>query len=487
MKSSILGIACGALLFGACAEDLPGIIPPGDQLYYPTGLASLQDNSGAPQFLAICNSNFDQRYNAGSIMTLSYDQLFAMTPAQGPAFIETVPVEGFVRVQNFCGDLVAGPVRVEGSTTEFVDGEHRLFAAIRGRNRLTMVRENRGALSCQTIASPVLGTDCSPSYSVRTNFGDPFAVAYAPNEEVVAVGHLLTQQNESAGDLITGIAHVTAKIFDQRVAIEDDGKDPETEDTVATLERFTNISGTNAMAFVPGAAIGSQYGSFLQGGRRVNLNTRTTAALVGFDISKSTDGKVAVDLNFNGLNLQDEAAVQEVRGIVLTETATRAYVSVRFEGASQSVNSGLAVVSIAPPHALRVLAATEAGDELGAPALIEETINGRAVRVVYVPDTRLDAIWVFDVSTDRPELISKIDGRAERMLADGRTILAHTLDAPAKIVFVTRNGRRLGFVSNFSNSTLAVIDATNPLAPNTEVIARFGQALTPDGENEGDE
>lgn len=486
MKLSILGIAAGALWFSACAEDLPGIVPPGDQLYYPTGLASLQDGSGAPQYLAICNSNFDQRYNAGSIITLDYDQLFELTPPAGPAFIEAIPVKGFVRVQNFCGELVAGPYRAPGNTAP-TDGEHRLFAAIRGRNRLTMVHEKDGALSCQTIASPVLGTDCSPSYSVRTNFGDPFAVAYAPNEEVAAVGHLLTQQNERAGDLITGIAHVTAKIFDDRIALEDGGDNPDTDDTVATLERFNNISGTNTMVFVPGAAIGSEFGSFLAGGRRVNLDTRTTAALVAFDIEKSADNTVSIDVNFNGLNLQDEAAVQEVRGIALTETATRAYVSVRFEGASQSVNSGLAVVSIAPPHTMRVLAATEAGDELGAPALIEETINGRAVRVVYVPDTRLDAIWVFDVSTDRPELISKIDGRAERTLADGRTILAHTLDAPAKIVFVSRNGRRLGFVSNFANSTLAVIDATNPLAPNTEVIARFGQALTPDGENEGDE
>lgn len=74
-----------------------------------------------------------------------------------------------------------------------------------------------------------------------------------------------------------------------------------------------------------------------------------------------------------------------------------------------------------------------------------------------------------------------------RTLPDGRQIMAHMLDAPTKIVFIEREGRRLGVITNFTNSTLAVIDATNPLAPATEVIARFGRALTPDGKNEGDE
>lgn len=464
-----LYLVLGTVCFLACAEDLPGVVPPVGQLYYPTGLDLL---AGSPDTLIVCNSNFDQRFNAGSIMTLDVDALIAAIPAG--LFQDEIHVHaqgGFKRTFNFGGD-VAKDGRDGG-------GKYRVFVAVRGRNLLSMFEVNNGELNCGTAGgTSILGTDCTEAYSIGTQFGDPFAVAFA-DSGAVGVGHLLTSQQSSGGDLSTAITVVPTELFMKRIAVEMLGNDPDTQG-VASSQRFDNISGTNALAFLPPEPFGAPNGAFLQGGRRVALNTRTQAALVAFELQNNDTLGESV-----GISTQQSAGTDEIRGIALsTQDRSRAYVSMRFVGAGGVTSSGVGVVEIAN-QSMRVLAVVSAGQELGTPTLVERTVNGRNFRSVYVPDIKGDEVWMVDVTTDVPQVIGQVRGREPRTLSDGKMISAHTFDGPAKVVTAARGDKTFAFVINFSNHTLSVFDASDPLAAPAGVLTRFGHALDADGKDEG--
>jgi DNA-binding beta-propeller fold protein YncE len=72
-------VAASALI-GSCNLQNPGVTPPPAAISYPIALAlsSDRDESGgviAPRFLYVANSNFDLRYNAGSLQVFNLDKL----------------------------------------------------------------------------------------------------------------------------------------------------------------------------------------------------------------------------------------------------------------------------------------------------------------------------------------------------------------------------------------------------------------------------
>jgi hypothetical protein len=191
---------------------------------------------------------------------------------------------------------------------------------------------------------------------------------------------------------------------------------------------------------------------------------------------------LAVD---DALRLDALAQASESRGIVLsaaTSTAgaeRRAYVSLRFPESSTAFNAGIGVVRVTAAG-LELLRVLEVGEELGRPALLER--GGR--RLLYVPDLRLDAVHVIDVTTDVPVALARIGGRAPRTTADG-TFDARLLDGPAGVAFAEVEGRALGFVTSFASSTLAVLDVAAADPRDHRVIARFGRTIDALGQPEG--
>jgi DNA-binding beta-propeller fold protein YncE len=148
-----------------------------------------------------------------------------------------------------------------------------------------------------------------------------------------------------------------------------------------------------------------------------------------------------------------------------------------------SDNSVLAVLS-AEDGRLRVQGLLEVGEELGQPVPYPFAPPGQ--RWLYVPDTRDDRIYVVDVTSDVPTVRARIDGRAVRTLSSGRQILARTLATPLSIVFDRRGGRRFAYVTNFENSTLAVIDVSDDNPLQHCVVARFGRDRALDGSTEAE-
>src|SRR5215510_13195671 len=78
MRRSATTFLCSLLMSAAwgCNLDNPGDEPPKGLLYLPTGLLlSAPDPDVAPKFLYVVNSNFDLRYNSGSLQAFDLDEL----------------------------------------------------------------------------------------------------------------------------------------------------------------------------------------------------------------------------------------------------------------------------------------------------------------------------------------------------------------------------------------------------------------------------
>jgi hypothetical protein len=73
-----LSALLGLLSVGACNLDNVGDPPPDADIYFPTGLFLSQQSEGsASRFLYLLNSNFDLRYNRGSVQVFNLDALDA--------------------------------------------------------------------------------------------------------------------------------------------------------------------------------------------------------------------------------------------------------------------------------------------------------------------------------------------------------------------------------------------------------------------------
>lgn len=166
-----------AVLLGACGVEETGI-PPIEYdgngravadsfapLYYPIGIAPHPDG----RYLFVANAGFDRRYNAGTVSV--YDTA-----------TRTFPPDLAVSIGLFAGDLVAGrtPPKTEGGTP----GPVQLFVATRDRSELwrVVVSETEGEITGLTAAATrdFGGDDMSP---------EPYGLALDPDGRGLTVTH----------------------------------------------------------------------------------------------------------------------------------------------------------------------------------------------------------------------------------------------------------------------------------------------------------
>jgi DNA-binding beta-propeller fold protein YncE len=101
-----------------CFIDISGEPPPGDELVFPVGLTTTENDV----YLLVANSNFDLRYNAGTVIAISLDKLEDYQKNGGDAEWESpdgkflyVPEEVLVdpndtiRIGSFASDLEMTP------------------------------------------------------------------------------------------------------------------------------------------------------------------------------------------------------------------------------------------------------------------------------------------------------------------------------------------------------------------------------------------
>ncbi len=491
--SAILGGIAGLTLLGSCAENLPGIAPPTDEVYFPVGMALVPE--GGPQgSLVVANSNFDQRFNAGSLLALDVDAIAnavgGLAPDAEPMFFDTLSdfARSSVKIRSFGGDLIRTP-------NPGPEGGSLLFVAVRGRNELLMVRSLQGdntiQLDCgnqsvegETIEAE-LGIDCTLAHILPTNFEDPFALSYAgagqtgSTQGLLAVGHLRTR--EESGLIVGDISLVDIEDFQTRIQ-----RERENNELPGALlpNRFTRFGGVSGLVYVPGVIAGQPNGAFISAGRQVganNLDLSTLSVVRG----ATADNQIIHQLEVSARAALDlSIAAIEMRSLAVDPAIDRIYASVRFSAIGNAFNAGIAVIEFdRETGGLTVRSVLEVGEELQKPVLIHR--NG--TRLLYVPDIRADRIWILDVTTDQPVLVSSIFGRTTRTI-DNEPVSVALLDSPAQMVFTETSSItnvQLGFVSNFANSTLTVLDVSSADPRDHRVLARMGRNIDADGQSEG--
>jgi hypothetical protein len=126
-------LPCALLLACACNFDNLGDPPPVAEIYLPTGLAlSAQTTDSAPRFLYLVNSNYDLRYNTGSVQAFDLDALDAAVQACSQPGITCE-----VKPASVLADEVLVPSLV--TSLGFSPDHGRLYVAARTDASLTFI------------------------------------------------------------------------------------------------------------------------------------------------------------------------------------------------------------------------------------------------------------------------------------------------------------------------------------------------------------
>jgi DNA-binding beta-propeller fold protein YncE len=215
MRPSKAFITAGLVAsLGGCPENA-GVPPPLNALFYP--VAAVTSSDGA--WLYVVNSNFDLRYNGGTVVTMDLNAIRAAavsrTMADGCRVDNTsdgVPNALRCSASRF---MVAGatrrinPFAVDAAIARYADRE-RLYVAVRGDGSVTWFDlDARGGLSC---GSGGAGSLCDDAHRVGIDGAssplgnrlppDPSALAVDPSRGWIMVSHQSTDATLARASLL---------------------------------------------------------------------------------------------------------------------------------------------------------------------------------------------------------------------------------------------------------------------------------------------
>jgi hypothetical protein len=486
--ASLAGIVSLALTVSSgCQEDDPGVAAPTDQVYYPIGVQYVPGVSEADDVVLVLSSNFDQRYSSGTLTAFSVPRLLELAGTD-PSSTDTIFREDF---QSTAGSAILSQVRILSLAGELAyapdpagePGRGWVFSAGRALNRVLMVRLEDGRLRCDNVradgsALPSFDlTDCTEAHTVRTAFQDPFPLALVSSlgqAGLLAVGHL--QSLDSSGSLVSRVGLVDVAAFEARLTSEAAGQTP--EDPFEFLD-VLNMEGSTGIAYVSPGALGGALGSLLVVARRDTQARGLRFGALAVETSTIPNAPTPFVLSdTGGLFLGPLTGAIESRGLIVSPDERRAYLSLRFTEAGSSFNGAIGVIDLEGSQ-VRLLSVFSVGDELTRPVIFER--SGR--RWLLLADGRQDRIWVLDASTDDLVLVGDVSGRLERMGEDG-PFLARTLASPASIVLLPATSPTHALVTNFGNSTLALIDVRSGDPRAFRLVARLGRTIDGLGNSE---
>jgi len=135
-----LAVATSLLALAACTTEGVAKLPPADRLYYPTGVAFVGADAGAGEgTLVVANSNFDNRYSYGSLVSLDLNAV-GLPPFPGASDAGVQQIDG-LGLGGHPGEMVltdafAGP---QIGTFALPAGGTRLFIPTRGQGNYVHV------------------------------------------------------------------------------------------------------------------------------------------------------------------------------------------------------------------------------------------------------------------------------------------------------------------------------------------------------------
>lgn len=303
--TSALALLLAAGLAG-CAVDDPGVPPPTDRFYFPTGIAHVPDANGGPGFVYVVSSDFDLRFNRGTLAVVDLKSL--PLPDKAPAVPVKDPsahIAAQVKLDPFAGPVALKQLAGKGPNSR------RLFVASRFQNRLQAIDVDGVLLRCAGST----GDDCTVG---ATDLGggdtEQLRDAYRPLVvgDDVWVSHLAVVDSPrgSGTNRRSTLARVPAESL-QNISYFNAGLQPVdgmaavggtlylagrglSDSTSLTLRRVQMADPTNTLTNVPVRAsanvLDARGLALSSDGRRMWMVGRSPDALITLDVSPGLDG-----------------------------------------------------------------------------------------------------------------------------------------------------------------------------------------------------
>lgn len=463
-------LACGlAAGLAGCTASGEDVHPPQDRLFFPTGLAV----SPKEDFLFVANANSELRYDSGSISVIDLgavqrvieqwlahpDQFQSSAsprpeckpdPDHGETLVcdegQADKAQSFfklnagVRIGNFATDL---------ALQNFTDANFtRVFVPTRGDPSISWADFKSNALSC-TVDTTTYAL-CDDAHRLTSVDNDPDQLA-VPSEPF---GVFADAHNGFAmvTHLITGsVTLVKAPSDSNQVVVADVLANVFAPDPTTGFRGASGIAGRT-----PGATDDLVYVGGTSENRIQTFTVGTRANTAAFLLPGSYFFLNAVGTNAGGSS--------DTRGMQFSPTGDRLYIANRNPPTLQVYDTSLG------PNGVPRNAATGASDICREASGIAVFDPGTGERV-YVTCFQGGQIYVVDPSGQ---------SQVEDIISVGRgpysaAVLPGTVVLPGK----SAPGKKLLFVSNFLEDTIAVVDLDPGSPTRNRVVLRIGNPKAP--------
>jgi hypothetical protein len=447
-------LLCAAVVAAlGCNIDNPGDAPPRGLLYFPNAIALSKHADGeAPRYLFVANSDFDLRYNAGSVQAFSLERLAAKVAACGGK--PTCAIDP-IKDGIFEDEVWVGPFST--SLALSADGSY-LFAATRTESALDFIHVdasasgdavlscNKGELRCGLHAAPAIDRSKDTKQTLAWP-SDPEAIISGPLADWLPPG------SGVQGDYVL-TAHIGGQL--SLFVLQ-----PDQRGTAQELVMTDVLSGQ-----LPGALTRLAYDPVT---KLIYLTVATSASgklleRVGIAIPESADGvpdpSHALVYNAGALFLSAVGSFSDTRDVTFIPAIP--------ESGTALAEDRALVVSRAPSALLVV----DANQERNPPD------SARVDRTAVVgPGASRVAVGLFP---GRPlAVVGSFDSR-ELSVIDLTTMLTRAVipNLSGPYALVIDEPRKLLYVGDFRSSVIRVIDLApllEPVAdPEIRVIATLG-------------
>jgi len=450
-------LALGGAGVAGCTASAEDVRAPQDQLFFPTGIAATSDERS----LFVVNANSELRYDSGSVAVvdvgvvqnviaswLDHPEQDQTGCSRDPDHSETLICEeaqffrkdAAVRVGNFATDLAVQDFSATGGIT-------RVFVPTRGDPSITWADFFNGSLHC------TVGTDsyslCDDSHrltSVQNNPdltavpSEPFGVFADATNGFAMVTHLSTG----------AVTLIRAPSESSRVTVVD------VIGGVFAGDPTTGLRGASGIAGRQPNAKGDMV--YVSSSTERRIQTFTVGELdVGGGV-KAASYLLPGDFFFLDTVGNNSGDSSNSRGIQFSPSGDRLYITNRAPPMLQIYDTSLSPSGV-PRN--ETIGASDICREASTVAVLDAGDGERA----YVTCFQDGQVYVVDPTGQ---------SRVEDIITVGRGPYAS-----ATITGKNGPGRKLLFVSNFLEDTIAVIDVTPGSARRNRVVLRIGTPRAP--------
>jgi len=416
---NISALAAALALLGGCAVKNPGASPPLDGFYFPVSVALGPSASGVEgRVLFVASSNFDLRYNRGTVLAVDLDQVVAANGGlDGPVNQAVDPEKGFALIDNFAGQMLA--YRPRSAPVE----QRTLFVTSRTANALYPLHSVGATLACRE-SSTSGSQDCldqgiALQETTALRADNPFGLAVHVDATTDARTLYITHVRQaddppgSGKSAFSYLAHLDAE------SLSDLG--------------FIGIGLSPAESIVDSGTAGGLYFT----GRSIGDGSLALRSL--------SDGANAKDAGLTG-----NTSIHDARGLAVSSDKTKLFVTATSGNLTTPVYpEGLVIVDISPDpsDATQVLNRVLGFVALPAGASSVQVIARPGMRdLVAISCTKANAVALYD--DELGALVAVVGGVQEPY---GLVVAPRSPGEPALL-----------YVASFGNDTVDVIQIQDP-------------------------